>query len=100
MARLRRNSVFVALQGTIGQELVFKHYTDKVVVARYPNMSRIKPSELQKLQRNKMKEANAYAQNVLRNPELKAVYEKHLREGESVYKKAIKDFFEKIKKGK
>ena len=36
MAILKRNSVFVALQGTIGNELVFRHFTNKVVVAIYP----------------------------------------------------------------
>lgn len=98
MARLRRNSVFTALQGSLGKELVFKHYTDKVVVAKYPDMSRVKPSELQKQQRQKMKEANDYAQQVMRNPELRALYEKYLEQGESIYRKALKDYFEQSRK--
>jgi hypothetical protein len=97
MAIVKRNSVFTALSGTIGHELVFKHYTNKVVVAQYPDMSRVKSSELQKVQRSKMKEANDFAQSVMRTPELKAMYEKDLRPGESVYHKAKKDFFERLK---
>lgn len=97
MASIRKNSVFVALQGTIGKELVFKHYTDKIVVAKYPDMTGIKPSELQKLQRSKMKEANAYARNAMRDPELRAQYEKDLQKGETLYHKAKKDFFNKKK---
>lgn len=97
MARLQRNSVYVALQGTIGKELVFKHYSNKVVVAQYPDMSKVKPSEGQKEQRTRMKEANDYARFVLRNPELKAIYEKHLRQGETVDHKAKKNYFEKKK---
>jgi hypothetical protein len=100
MARLKRNSVFSALSGAIGRELVFKHYGDKVVVTRYPDMSGIKPSELQKVQRNKLREANDYAQSVLRNPELRALYERYLKEGESVYHKAKKVYFERLKRRK
>ena len=98
MARLRRNSVFTALSGSIGHELVFKHYTDKVVVGKYPDMSNVKPSELQKQQRSKMKEANEFAQSVMSNPELSALYQKDLRPGESVYHKAKRDYFERNKK--
>lgn len=100
MARIKTNSVFAALQGTIGKELVFKHYSDKVVVAKYPDMSRVKPSERQKQQRIHLKNANAYAQEVTRNPERRAMYEKYLKKGESVYKKALKDYFEKLKSKK
>ena len=92
MASIKRNSVFTALQGTIGQELVFKHYTKKVVVGKYPDMSKVEPSERQKLQRAKMKEANAYAQQVMISPELRAIYEKDLQEGESLYKKVVQSF--------
>jgi long-subunit acyl-CoA synthetase (AMP-forming) len=97
MARLKRNSLFAALQGTIGKEIVFKQYADKVVVSLYPDMSKVKPSELQKLQRNKMKEANAYASAVIRDPKLRAKYEKKLKPGESVFHKAKKEFFEREK---
>ena len=45
MARLNRSAVYVALQGTIGRELVFKHYTNKVVAAIYPDMEKLKSPE-------------------------------------------------------
>ena len=96
MARLRKNSVLAALQGAIGKELVVKQYADKVVITKYPDMSKVKCSERQKEQREKMKEANAYARSVLVNPELKALYETYLEKGESIYRKAIKDYFTKL----
>lgn len=99
MARLKRNSLLGSLQGTIGKEIVFKQYADKVVVSLYPDMSKVKPSELQKLQRNKMKDANAYASAVKRDPILRAQYEKGLKPGETVFHKAKKAFFEEGKKG-
>jgi hypothetical protein len=94
MARLKSNSILNSLQGTIGKEIVFKHYADKVVVSTYLDMSKVKPSELQKLQRSKMKEANAYASAVMRDPLLKAKYEKMLKPGESVFHKAKRDYVE------
>jgi hypothetical protein len=45
-----------------------------------------------------MKEANAYASFSKRDPELRAYYEKALKPGESVFHKAKKDFFEKMKR--
>ena len=97
MARVKANSILEALQGSIGKELVFKQYADKVVITQYPDMSNVKPSTRQKEQREKMKEANAYARTVLSNPELKAVYEQNLQKGESVYRKAIKEYFARLK---
>lgn len=98
MARLKRNSLLSALQGTIGKEIVIKQYADKVVVSIYPDMSKVKPTELQRLQRRKITEANAYASAVKRDPTLRKQYEKKLKPGESVFHKAKKDFFEKSKK--
>lgn len=99
MARLPKNSLLGALQGALGKEVVFKQYKDKVVVSKYPDMSRVKPTERQVTQRAKMKAAVAYAQTVLRNPELRILFEKGLQPGESVYHKAKKQFFEQLKKG-
>jgi hypothetical protein len=92
MARLRKNSVFSALSGTIGKEIVFKQYADKVVVSKYPDMDKIKASERQKLQRNKMKEAQAHWLTVKRDPALREQYEKNLLPGESLHRKVIKAY--------
>lgn len=97
MARLKKHPVLEAMSGSLGKELVFKQYTAKVVVSRYPDMSKVKPSARQTMQRTKMKEATAYASFAKRDPELRARYEKNLKPGESVYHKAIKDHFERLK---
>lgn len=98
MARIPKNSALGALQGTLGKELVFKQYSDKVVVSKYPDMDHIKPTEPQKVQRNLMKEANAYAQGIKRDPVKRAALEKLLLPGENVYHKAKKQFFEERKR--
>lgn len=61
-------------------------------------MSKVKPTILQLQSRQRMKEATAYAQSVLRNPELRAKIEKELQPGESVYHKAKKEYFNRLKK--
>lgn len=94
MARVIKNSLFEALSGALGKEIVFKQYRDKTVVSRYPDMSKHKATKLQKVQRNLMKQANAYASKVKRDPALRAQYEKNLKPGESVFHKAKKAFFE------
>jgi hypothetical protein len=96
MARLKRNSLLNALQGTIGKEIVFKQYADKVVVSKFPDMSKVKTTKRQRQQRDLLKEANAYASAIKRDPKLRAKYEKKLKPGESVFHKAKKEFFEKL----
>jgi hypothetical protein len=94
MARLAANSP-VKLSGKIGKELLFKNYGNKVVVTRYPDMSRVKPSGIQKHYRNAFKEAVAYAKNINRTPALKQQYLKKIKKGESVYHYAIKEYLNK-----
>ena len=91
MAR-SRNLLLRNVQGQIGKELVVKKYGKKTVITKYPDMSGIKPSKLQKVKRSRFAEAVAYAQNILRNPALKAQYAAKVKNGQSVYHYAIKEF--------
>jgi len=91
MAR-SRNLLLRNVQGQIGKELVVKKYGKKTVITKYPDMSGIKPSKLQKVKRSRFAEAVAYAQNILRNPALKAQYATKVKKGQSVYHYAIKEF--------
>jgi hypothetical protein len=97
MARLISNSPLTKLKGQLGKQLVFKQYGDKTVVTQYPDMSRVKPSALQKAKRNIFKDAVAYAKNITHNPELKKKYLKKVRKGESVYHFALKEYLKKNK---
>jgi hypothetical protein len=100
MARITsKNSLLNVLTGSLGKELVIKQYKDKVVVSKYPDMSKVKPSKAQLAGRERMKEATAYALSILRDPLLKARFEKTIGPDESVYHKAKKQYFERIKVG-
>ena len=98
MARVVKNSLFEALSGALGKEIVFKQYKDKTVVSRYPDMSKHQATERQRIQRKAMTEANAYASRIKRDPVLRAEYEKKLKPGESVFHYAKNEFFERLKK--
>ncbi len=98
MGRLPKNSPLAFCKGQVGQEIVFKQYADKVVVSKFPDMSKVKPSEKQLAQRLRMKEATAFALGVLRTPEIRAAFEAGLLPGESVYHKAKKSYFLGLKK--
>jgi hypothetical protein len=94
MAKIaNKTSLLNDLKGAIGKEIVIKQYKDKVVVSKYPDMSKVKASRRQLEGRQRMKEATAYAVSILRDPILKAEFEKTLEEGESVYHKAKKEYF-------
>ena len=86
------NVLFDGMSGAIGKQIVFKQYSYGTVVARYPDMSNIKPSRLQKKRRTRFLEAVKYAQGILRNAELKAGFQKKIGKGKSVYHTAIKEY--------
>src|SRR5688572_3663894 len=98
MARLDKNSLLNGVSGAIGKELVLKQYGDKTVVSKYPDMSRVKKSELQKLQQGVFAQAVAFAQGAKRDPKLRAKYLKKLKSGQSVYHAALQDFLKKANK--
>ncbi|OLY91129.1 hypothetical protein SAMN05444008_11817 [Cnuella takakiae] len=98
MARLIPNSPLAGLSGTLGKQIVFKQYAHGTVVSKYPDMSRVKPSPLQLVYRQRLKEATAYAQRINRDPVLRAEYAKGLKAGESVFHKAKKEYLEQFKK--
>jgi len=80
------------LRGQIGKKIVVKHYGKKVVITKAPDMSKIKPSNAQKDQRNRFAEAVAYARHINNSPELKAAYVKKAKKSKSVYQYALKEF--------
>lgn len=80
------------LRGQLGQQLVIKQYGKKTVVTKYPDMSGVKPSALQKKKRSRFAEAVQYAQQIIRDPALKAQYQQKVKRGQSVYHYAIREF--------
>jgi spore coat protein CotF len=92
MAKLNKDSLLHGISGSIGEDLVFKNYANKTIVSKKPDMSKVKPSHLQLLSRERFAKATAYAKHINNNPELRAAYQKKLQPGESVYHYAMKEF--------
>lgn len=80
------------LSGHIGKQLVFKRYAHKTVVTRYPDMSRVKPSAMQKEKRKVFAEAVAYAKAINNDPVRKAAYLAKVPKGKTVYQFALKEY--------
>lgn len=89
------NFLLRQIQGQIGKKIVVKHYGKRVVLTKAPDMSNIKPSVLQKVQRSRFAEAVAYARHINNTPALKAAYKKKAAKSKSVYQYALKEFFKK-----
>ena len=86
------NFLLSQVQGQIGKKIVVKHYGKKVVITKAPDMSGIKPSPLQKVQRSHFAGAVAYAKHINNTPELKALYVKKARKSKSVYQYVLKAY--------
>jgi hypothetical protein len=95
MATSNTSVILHNFRGAIGKQIVVKQYGKQTVITRYPDMSGIKPSPLQKLKRKKFAEAVKYAHSILRDRAKKAEYAKKLKRGARVFNAAIKEFLSK-----
>ncbi len=92
MAQSSSSVLLRNFRGQIGKQIVVKRYGKKTVITAYPDMSRVKPSQLQKKKRKVFAEAVAYAQLINNDPVLKATYKRKVKKGQTVYHAAIKEY--------
>ena len=97
MARLSNNSILAGISGALGKEVVFKKYATGTVVSKMPDMSGVKPSPKQSSRREIFQQAVYYAKSINSDPELKKTYAAKLKEGESVFNAALKEYLKKEK---
>lgn len=91
--KLNKNSFLIqCITGAIGKEFVIKHYGDKVVIAKYPDMTKIKPNARQVKQRNLFKEAVQYAKEVYWDQARRLAWQAKLPKSKSVFNHAIKHY--------
>ena len=88
------------IQGAIGKEYVIKHYGNRIVLSRYPDMTKIKASKKQNACRDLFREAVADSKKLIADPEQKAALQKKIRRGNGSYNEAIKIYMLKEKKEK
>ena len=92
------NLITAGMSGGLGGQVIFKNYRKrgKIVVSKKPDMSRVKSSENQLKEKSRFGDAVRYAQGIIRDPAKKAAYK--VKDGETVYNAAIKDYYRKNKK--
>lgn len=92
MAKSENNVLTHGLSGKIGDLLVFRNVNGKTIVSKAPAKSSKAPSEKQMEHRENFQEAVIYGNSVRLTPELKALYESSLQEGQTLYRVALADF--------
>lgn len=98
MARVKDNILTRHLSGHINKQIVYKSYPQGVFATSYPDMSKVKPSELQLAEKSRFSKAVAYAKAIIADPVKKAELQAGLPPGKKAYHQAIRDFLERDKK--
>jgi len=81
------------MRGPVG-DLVFKHYSDAVVVGSKPDRSGVQPTDAQLQHQERFRQAVLYGQLVMADPEKKALYAETAKaSGKPLFSLAIADFF-------
>ncbi|HMJ46660.1 MAG TPA: hypothetical protein VK498_04990 [Ferruginibacter sp.] len=88
------------IRGSIGKEIVIKHYRYGIVTSKYPDMSNVVASDHQAIYRKLFKEAVKYARSVINDPLLKSFWQKKLRRTNGVYNAAVKEYMLNHKRAK
>jgi len=83
------------VRGRIGKTMVVKHYGDKVVVTKVPDMGNIEASPAQKHERSKFREAVTWAKQINGDPVLRVGYIKKARGSNRVYQYLLKHYLKK-----
>jgi site-specific recombinase XerD len=84
------------VSGAIGKKYVIKQYRNKQVVTRYPDMSRIVPTQKQKVRRRLFARAVRYAQSIYWKPELKAEWKRKLRRPKRLFQALMKQYYRQL----
>ena len=93
MAKVTLNPLFDDIRGKIGDYVLRRAPSGRLILSRSPDMSRVKWSKTQKENRQRFKEAVAYAKAAMADPHLRASYEKRAtEEGKRPYDLALSDY--------
>jgi hypothetical protein len=95
MAKVQLNNMIVDIQGRLGDFVFKKSPSGEIIISQVPDMSNVQWSEAQTAVRERMTEANVYAQEAMNDPEMRAYYEEKARrqKKKSPYRVAVSDYF-------
>jgi hypothetical protein len=94
MPKVKLQSPIIEIRGTL-YDVVFKLSPHgKMIVTKRPDMSKVKWSMAQKEQRQRFKQAVAYAKTALAEPKVRKVYEKMAaKQHKRAWDVAVSDYF-------
>lgn len=93
MAKITLNPMIDELSGKIGQFVLRRAPSGKLILSKAPDMSSVKWSRAQKENRERFKKAVAYSKAVMANPNVRAHYEKEAaKKGKRPYDLAVSDY--------
>ena len=92
MAKVKNNIITQGLSGKLANQIVFKTRNNKTFVSRYPDMSKVVPSEKQKAEKGRFAKAVLYAQSILADPIKKQELAARTPPGKLIYHQAIKEY--------
>ena len=94
MPKVRLKSAIVEIRGTL-YDVVFKRSPQgNMIVTKSPDMSNVEWSPAQKAQRQRFKEAAAYAKAALAEPQVRLRYErKAKKQNKRAWDLAVSDYF-------
>lgn len=94
MAKITLNPMLESLHGRLGGVVFRRSYSGKMTLIKLANMSNVQWSEAQKAQRQRFKQANAYAKAAMAEPAVRAHYEQKARGlSKRPYYLAVSDYF-------
>lgn len=94
MAIVKDRTLLLLLQGALGDLFVIYERNGQIILAKRPCPSTKKPSAKQLEARYKLKIAAAYANEILKDPEMKAYYAaKAVGSKQNAYNMAVKDAY-------
>lgn len=100
MAIGNNNLILQALSGKLGNQLVIKNYSGKVVVCKYPDMSKRKLTPKQIANNELMKEAHYFAKRTMTEETLRMEAQVRLNvTSNKLYTSLIREYFQKAKEG-
>jgi hypothetical protein len=91
MAKVKDNILLQGFSGTIGKSLTFRQIGGQTFVSNYQKAPTGEPTEKAVAARTRFAEATAYARRVVKDPELKAMYQAKVQGGQRAFNIAVMD---------
>ena len=92
MAHSRKNLITLGFSGKLGNQVVLRNVTGKIIMSNIPYRKNKKPVGKQIETCNRFRRASYWAKSILSDPEMLAAYREKAGKGLTAYNVAISDY--------